>query len=205
MRTFLSLALATSLLAGCAGINSVSSQVSSFGEWPAGRAPGSYAFDRLPSQQANAAETERLEIAARPALHKAGFQPVAAGQAPDVLVQVGARTAYADYQPWGDPLWWRGGWGYGGGYGHWRSPMWYGPGWGWSGYYAPPRFEREVAILLRDRATGKPLFEARASNDGFAQANDPVLAAMFEAAMFDFPKLGINPRSVVVPLAPAAP
>jgi predicted small secreted protein len=202
MRTFLTLALAATLLAGCAGMSSVSSDVSSFGEWPAGRAPGTYAFDRLPSQQTHAAETERLETAARPALLKAGFQPAAEGQAPDVLVQVGARTTYADYQPWGDPLWWHGGFGYGA----WRSPMWYGRGWGWgwSGYYNPPRYDREVAILLRDRITGKPLFEARASNDGFSQADDPVLAAMFEAALFDFPKLGINPRRVVVPVGPPA-
>jgi hypothetical protein len=197
--------LAAGLLAGCAGISSVSSEVSSFGDWPPGRAPGSYAFDRLPSQQALAAETERLEAAARPALHKAGFQPVAEGQAPDVLVQVGARTRYTDYQPWGDPLWWRGGFGYtyGRGYGRWYGPMWYGPAWGWSAYYYPPRYDREVALLLRDRASGKPLFEARASNDGFSQADDTILAAMFEAALFDFPRLGINPRQVVIPLAPA--
>ena len=55
------LVLAAALLGGCAALSSVSSDVASFGEWPAGRAPGSYAFERLPSQQALAAETEALE------------------------------------------------------------------------------------------------------------------------------------------------
>ena len=42
--------LGTAALAGCAGLNTVSGEVSSFGGWPAGRAPGSYSFERLPSQ-----------------------------------------------------------------------------------------------------------------------------------------------------------
>ena len=49
------------LLGGCAGISTVSSNVSSFGEWPADRKPGTYAFERLPSQQARAAESDVLE------------------------------------------------------------------------------------------------------------------------------------------------
>ena len=93
-------------LAGCAALRSVSSEVSSFGEWPDGRKASSYAFERLPSQQAQAAETEVLENAARPALEKAGFKPAADGQQPDVLVQVGARDSRYSTSPWDDPLWW---------------------------------------------------------------------------------------------------
>lgn len=201
LRTLLTATLAAALLAGCAGMSSVNNQVSSHGDWPPGRAPGTYAFDRLPSQQALAAETDRVEAAARPALQKAGFQPAAEGQVPDVLVQVGARTLYADMQPWGDPLWWRGGFGYPYSYG-WRGSMWYGPGWGWSARYDLPRYQHEVALLLRDQPSGKPLFEARASSEGFSSLDETLLAAMFEAALFDFPRLGINPRLVVVPLSP---
>ena len=65
----------TLLAAGCSDLRSVTSDVTSFGEWPADRKPGTYAFDRLPSQQAQAAETQKLEDAARPALEKAGFTP----------------------------------------------------------------------------------------------------------------------------------
>ena len=61
------------------------------------------------------------------------------------------------------------------------------------------RFDREVAVLLRDRASGKPLFEARAVNEGNLDGADATtLGAMFEAALMDFPRLGINPRRVTV-------
>ena len=185
------------LLSGCAGLSSITSDVSSFGEWPADRKPGTYAFDRLPSQQADAARTEALETAVRSALAKAGFTPAATGQAPDALVQVGARTHRADSGPWADPLWWHGG------YGVWRRGPWAGPGpgpyWGLHTRYDTRRYDVEAALLIRDRASGKPLFEARASSAERADAT--ALAAMYEAALMDFPRLGLNPRRVVVPLA----
>jgi hypothetical protein len=196
MKTLSALFLATSLLAGCTGLRSVSSDVSSFGDWPAGRPPGSYAFDRLPSQLAQAAETAQLEAAAQGALQKAGFQPAAEGQAPDVLVQVGARTLRTERQVWADPLWWRGSFGY------WRPAPWPGSAWSLSLRADPPRYEREVALLLRDRASGKPLFEAHAVNDSGSSADSTLLPAMFEATLVDFPRLGLNPRKVVVTLAP---
>lgn len=198
MKVILPLLLAGTLLAGCAGLRTVTSDVSSFGEWPAERMPGTYAFDRLPSQQAQAEETEQLEAAVRPALEKAGFKPAAAGENPDVLVQVGARAARADALPWDDPLWWRGGFGY------WHRGPWVGPGWSMSMRWDRPRYDREVAVLLRDRASGKPLFEARASNEGSYPAEGDTLTAMFEAALMDFPKLGVNPRKVVVQLPGSA-
>lgn len=198
MRTLLSCLLAATVaLSGCAAMNSVSSDVSSFGEWPADRKAGSYAFERLPSQQSRAAETEALENAARPALAKAGFTPVAAGQEPDVLVQVGARVGRTDTYPWADPIWWRGSFGY------YRYGPWFGPRWGLGMQFDATRYEREVAVLIRDRASGKPLFEARASNESSSSsAGSATLSAMFAAALMDFPRLGMNPRRVVVPLAP---
>ena len=195
MKTLLSLTLAGLLLAGCSGIRSLSTDVSSYGEWPADRKPGTYAFDRLPSQQAQAADAERLEAAVRPALEKAGFIPAAEGVAPDVLVQVGERTTRTDRLLWDDPLWWRGGFGY------WRRGPWPGPAWGWSARYDNPRFDREVAVLLRDRASGKPLFESHASYESGAIPDSTATGAMFEAALTDFPRLGINPRRVVVTVA----
>ncbi len=194
MKRLLALLAATLLVAGCSGLRSVASDVTSFGEWPAERKPASYAFDRLPSQQARAAETERLENAARPALEKAGFTPAAEGAKADVLVQVGARLARSDaYYPWGDPFWWNGGFGY------YRGGPWRGPTWGFSARFPiTPRYDREVAVLIRDRASNKPLFEAHASNDGTSGLDSETLGAMFEAAMTDFPRLGVNPRRVVV-------
>jgi Domain of unknown function (DUF4136) len=189
--------LAAALLVGCAGPRSISNDVSSFGEWPAGRAPGSYAFDRLPSQQAQADETTRLEAAAAPALARAGFQPVASGQQPDVLVQVGERNQRVDRSPWNDPIWWRGST-----FGGWRYGPWGGPYWGATMHIEPTRFQQEVALLIRDTASGKPLFEARASNESTFWPDAALTAAMFEATLMDFPRVGVNPRRVVVPLGP---
>ncbi len=180
------------LLAGCSTLRTVSSEVSSFGEWPAERAPGSYAFERLPSQQAQAEVSDRLEAAAAPALEKAGFKPVAPGQQPDVLVQVGARDSRFVVQPWDDPLWWRGSFGY------WRHGPWVSPRWGLSMRYDFPRYESQVALLIRDRASGKPLYETRAATESGARADSATYGAMFRAALMDFPRLGMNPRQVVV-------
>lgn len=188
-------AAAIGLLAGCAALNTVRSDVSTFGEWPAGRQPGSYAFERLPSQQAQGEQQAQLEELARPALAAAGFQPVAAGAQPDVLVQVGARVTRTEISPWSDPLWWRGG------FGAWRHGPWGGTGWNMMWHDEVRRVDREVALLLRERASGKPLYEARASNTSGTSGSPALLRAMFMAAMKDFPATGINPRQVVVPLA----
>jgi hypothetical protein len=186
---------AAMLLTGCAAMRSVTSEVSSFGEWPAERKPGSFAFERLPSQEARADETAALEAAARGALLKAGFTPAADGQAPEVLVQVGARYGRAGLTPWSDPLWWRGSFGY------YRHGPWGGPRWSMGMGYDSLRYDREVALLIRDRASGKPLYESRASSEGSSpQASAATLAAMFEATLVDFPRLGMNPRRVTVAL-----
>ena len=194
MKTTLTLLLAAAALSGCAALNSVTSDVSSFGEWPSARKPGTFAFERLPSQQTRAAETDALEAAARPALLKAGFTAVAAGAEPEVLVQVGSRVGRSE-PTWAAPIWW------GGSFGYYRHGPWIGPRWGLNYQYDALRYDREVAVLIRDRSSGKPLFEARASNEGIASnASGNTLAAMFEAAMLDFPRLGMNPRRVSVPL-----
>lgn len=194
MKFTLTVLLAAAALSGCAALNSVTSDVSSFGEWPTARKPGSYAFERLPSQQTRAAETEALEAAARPALQKAGFTAVATGAEPDVLVQVGSRVGRTE-PTWAAPIWW------GGSFGYYRHGPWIGPRWGLNFQHDALRYDREVAVLIRDRSSGKPLFEARASNEGSAySAGSTTLAAMFEAAMVDFPRLGMNPRRVSVPL-----
>ena len=191
------LLLSAALLGGCASLRSVTSDVSSFGEWPTDRKAGSFAFERLPSQAARPAEADALEAAALPALRKAGFTPVAAGASPDMLVQLAARSQRSDLGAWHDPLWWRGGFGY------WRHGPWLSPRWGLTLRSDFERFDREVAVLLRDRASGKPLFEARAVNEGNLDSADATtLGAMFDAALMDFPRLGINPRRVTVAPAP---
>ncbi|MBE7420549.1 MAG: DUF4136 domain-containing protein [Ideonella sp.] len=195
--------LAAALLGGCASMSTLTSEVASYGEWPATRKPGTYAFDRLPSQQQRPEQTQRLEDNAHAALEAAGFVAASPGTQPDVLVQLGARITRYERSPWDDPLWWHGG------FGPWRYRPWMGPYpwvgpnyWRWGGYRDTPQYDREVALLLRDRASGAPLYEARATSGGFSSGGDDLLKAMFRAAMADFPNSSSTPHSVSVPLTP---
>jgi hypothetical protein len=205
--------LATAALAGCASLNSIVNDVSSFSHWPAGRAPSTYAFERLPSQQANPQQTQMLEDTARRAVEGAGFVPAPEGVVPDVSVQIGARITAYDLSPFDDPFWYggRGIWHRPFGYGRYGRPYWGpygGPGWGygaWGPYYSSfPVYEREVAILIRDKRTGEPLYEARALSEGNSSGVADVLPAMFVAALRDFPTGSpTNPHRVTVEMVPS--
>ena len=182
-----STALMVATLSGCAAMNQLSSEVSTFNQWPAGRQAASYAFDRLPSQQANPDAQKLLEVAAARGLQTAGFTPAADAKTADVTVQLGARVNVQDRSPFDDPFWWRGG--LYGGYsaGGFRSNG-FGLGFGFGrGFYGPPSFEREVAVLIRDKKTGNPLYEARAVNEGASQSINSLLSAMFDASLQGFP------------------
>jgi hypothetical protein len=189
-------ALAMALaLGGCATLGAVDSDVASYSQWPADRKPGTYAFERLPSQQARPQEQAALEAAARGALEKAGFTPATDPASAEVVVQLGSRTTRLDAWPPQDRwLWGPVGW-----VGHpWRTRSWAASAsFGWNDL---PRYEREVAVLIRDRRSGQPLYETRAANDGTTAPPPEVLGAMFDAALKDFPMAAVNPRRVRVEL-----
>lgn len=189
-------AAASVLLAGCASFNHLPSEVASWGSWPAERKPGSWVFERLPSQQARPELQQKLEDAAAPALEAAGFTRAADAAGADVVVQLGARVTGNDRYLWDDPIWWRGSVVYGR-RGAYFSPFWFGP--------PTPTYDREVALLIRDRRTGTPLYEARASNDGASPSIESLLPAMFAAALADFPTPAVSPRRVVTKIDPARP
>lgn len=183
-------------LGACASFHQVSCTVSSDGSWPEGRAPGRYAFDRLPSQKAasRADEQAELERLAAAALAAAGFRPAEAGQPADVWVQVGARVNRQQRAPWDDPFW-PGAWGRHG----LRTPFAH-PGWRSSFYLGREAYLREVALLLRDRASGEALFETRASHEGATEGGTDLIGALFLAAMQDFPQARPEPHPVTVAL-----
>jgi Domain of unknown function (DUF4136) len=193
------LAAAALMLAGCAALNTVTSEVTSFSEWPAERKPGRYAFERLPSQKASVARTSELEAAAAVALQKAGFTAAADAAQADVIVQIGARISRNEASPWDDPLWWR--WGPSA---YWRAPAWRSARWPHYAHFHADlysRYERNVALLLRDRASNVPLYEAHALTAGATSGDAALLGAMFEAALSGFPAAGAaNPRQVSVAL-----
>ena len=195
--------LALVALAGCASLSAVDSDVSSFSRWPAGRAPATYAFERLPSQQANPQEAQALEDAARPAVEAAGFVAASEGAAADVTIQLGARITELDPSPFDDPFWY-------GRFGTFHRPFvygrygrpYFGPGWRygyWGAGYDLPYYEREVAVLIRDRKSGEALYESRATSQGNSAPVAKLLSAMFSAALKDFPNGGTtNPHRVRV-------
>jgi len=198
MLRFISAACIALVLSGCAAFNNLNNQVSTFGPWPTDRKPASFVFERLPSQQAHPERQVQLETAARGALEAAGFRAAADTNSADYLVQIGARVTSNDPWIYNDPLFWRGSFRYG--YGRWGRG--WGPGWGYNGGIDyTPTFEREIALLIRDRKTGQLLYEARASNTGPGTSIDYMMPAMFEAALKDFPNAGPNPRTVTTQIS----
>jgi Domain of unknown function (DUF4136) len=206
--------IAAAALAGCASLNDVDADVSSFSRWPAGRSTSTYAFERLPSQQAQPQQAQMLEDAARRAVEGAGFAPASEGGVADVTVQLGARITETDGSPFDDPFWY-GGWGpwhrpfgygygyYGGYYGGPFGPSWRRGYWGPYPYSGFPYYQREVAVLIRDKHSGEPLYEARASNEGSSSGVPGMLPAMFAAALKDFPNgAAANPHRVTIQAEP---
>lgn len=180
------------LLSGCAALKTISPEVRSFGSWPEGRAPGTYAFERLPSQQQPLSRAAQWEQLAAPALAKAGFKLAADPTKADVIVALGVRVGISDADPWSDPLWHR-----------WNAPLY-----AWR-FGMPPRshpmfierrYEREVGLLIRDRASGQAIYEARASHDGATRGDDALMGALFEAALTGFPKAHPEPRFIPIQL-----
>lgn len=183
-------------LAACAGPQSLTSQVSSYGSWPEGRKPGRYVFERLPSQQAQPEAQDKLEAAAQPALMAAGFEQAPDAGKADVTVQVGARVRIDQRAHYHDPFW--------GPYGPWYPGVggwWGGGGRGglsFSMVMEPPYVQMTVDLLIRDRKGNQVLYETHAKYDRLGAADDRLLPYMFEAAMKDFPYQAVSPREVTV-------
>lgn len=195
-------AAAFPLLSACAGLDTVDVEVVSQGSWPAERKPGSYAIERLPSQQANAAEQERVEAAALGALQTAGFTPAPRDEA-EVLIQLGARVFVTPRGGYPYPsMYWRSDWWYHGG----RWPYFWGPPYGYGlGYVEDfPDYQREVAVLIRDRRSQQIVYETRGSYTS-RWRSDALLPALFEAVMKDFPHTARGSRIVTVALPKTRP
>ncbi|MGY0196584.1 DUF4136 domain-containing protein [Leptothrix sp. BB-4] len=187
-------AVASLGLAGCAAITSVNVEVRTFGSWPEGRKPGSYAFDRLPSQEASVDRRAALESAASAALERIGFSAAPDAEHADVLVQFGARQAQVIDPPprvsfgfgIGTPIGRHGGVGFGMG-----SHPWYAD---------RVRELREMGLLLIDRSSRKVLVEVQTRHESRYGLGDDVLQALFDAALDGFPDLPAGERTVTVAL-----
>ena len=199
--TLRTLALAATVLAlaGCGTMTSLTADVSSYGQWPAGRTQQRYAFERLPSQQAQPDFQSRVEAAARPALARKGFVAVDTPEQADVLVQVAAqaRTLSSGFydDPWNRRMDGRFFGGFGGIFGG-RG----GVGFGMS--FEPPYTQMQVDVLIRDRRSSQTLYETHALHQRSGGIVESLMPPLFDAALQDFPAPAIRPRVATVPVAP---
>jgi Domain of unknown function (DUF4136) len=183
-------------LSGCSGMRLVDNQVESFSTLSALPAPATYRFERLPSQQANAAAQDALEIAAQSVLNKLGLQ--AASGTAAFTAQISARTERDDYA--GNP------------YGHrLNDGIFAMPGldyvvtgsgrviWTPSLLSFPhPYYQREISLVLRDAKTNTVVFETRARHEGRWSDSNTIYGAMLEAALQGFPQPPAGSRRVDV-------
>ena len=186
-------------LSGCGSMKTLSAEVSSYGEWPADRTTVRYAFERLPSQQAQGDFQARVEAAAAPALAGKGFSPVAMDQA-DVLVQVAAQARVIENDPWVR----RDGWLFGGVFGVGGGVWGRNGGVGIGVNFDTPRTQMQVDLLIRDRRSSQTLYETHAVHVRPGGVVDSLMAPMFDAALKDFPTQAVSPRIVTVDI-PAPP
>ncbi|MEO8250371.1 MAG: DUF4136 domain-containing protein, partial [Burkholderiales bacterium] len=167
-----------------------------------------YRFERLPLEQIDSAAQASLEAMAAEALAKVGLRQVGADAR--LAVQVAAQVTRLDAGPWASP-WgapgpgWHVGIGFGGGYagsgGGWAA--WPGFGLGYYDYLPPPpRYWREVSIVMRDAATGKVAYQTRAQSDSGWWDSNVVLPVMFEAAVQGFPQPPPGVRMVRIGVEP---
>jgi hypothetical protein len=193
MRRLLLVACLPLVLAACAAPDRVDTTVESFGGLASMPARATYRFERLPSQL-QAPGQARLEALADPALFAAGLRRDDA--APTFGVQVSARSSPVRTGASGASV------GLGVGTGGFSG---IGIGLGipiGGGGYA--RGANEVALILRDIASDRVVYESRART-GASLGDDRVVAALVAAALQGFPQAPPGARNVTVPLAtPAA-
>lgn len=204
------LALAALLLAGCASVIRIDNQVESFARWqdrPSGTAvpapPQVYRFERLPSQQ-GARNQDELETLAEAALGRVGWSRAAEATPAPWRVQVNASVVRLPRAPWEDPydVWGPFGYPYGlpG-----RDYVVTGTG---QVIFFPafPRFEtpyyqRAVAIVIREAASGRVVYETRAAHDGRWNSTPSLWTAMIDAALagFPVPPAGVRQVNIDIP------
>ncbi len=203
----LSLLAGALLLGGCAGVIRLENDVRSYADWTASAsgmrpAPGDfYRIERRPSQRQDpATQQEAIEVIARDALERVGLraapEPLPAGlPLPRWTVELGARSIQLPYAPWDEPG--RPAFGMSLGIGHVSPHGSIGIGMPLFPSMAPPYYQREVSIVLRDARSARVVYETQAAHDG-PWADSPTLwAALYDAALQGFPQPPAGPRRIV--------
>lgn len=201
---------ATVWLAGCASTYRVDSRVESFARWTGSgsasagllQAPQTYRFERLPSQREGeaSARQDTLESLARQALSPLGWTAEDGLASAPWTVQVAASASRSARSPWDDPwphVWPVFGLGIGSRGARVSGQLVWGPAFP---YHDLPYTQRQVSLVVREAASGRVVYETRATHDGRWNDVPELWQAMIGAALRDFPAPPTGPREVNVDL-----
>lgn len=207
--TTLALLALFAMLTGC-GTVTISSQVSSFHEWPAASPDKSYTFDASLAQQA-APEYRHAEALLRQALQAKGFSEGATADA-HLKISMNYGTSLADIEfsgPWYPAIYgpyWRVHFSRGMVYRNYypypftRFNNW----WMWQEVNVRRYYLHQLEIFVSEAKTSKKLADIKASTEQLDQDLQKYLPYLIESALQDFPGTNGQTRTVELPLAPAA-
>lgn len=188
VRRFIAILL-SALLAGCGGMRLVHSDVAAISAFQAGEpaAGASFRFERLPSQQMRPQAQDELEAIVERALAKVSMQRGADPAQARFVVLATARTVAFVINDAGSlfPI----------GAGHGNAQVAIGIGGPsrsmaimWPLMNVTYLYRSEATLVLRETQSMQIVYETRATHEGPWPDTPVVLAAMFDAALKDFPK-----------------
>lgn len=185
-------------LTGCGSLRLVDTEVRSFATPPTVPAGALFRFERLPSQQADAAAQTRLEALAQRALEQAGLQRDDAQASYSVQVTYGLKVD--SRAPWEqtEPTFgmnWGLGWGGRGG------ALMLGGRAPFGQLATSPYYWRQVSLIIRSLGTQHIVFESHAAHDGRWSDSEAILPALFDAALRGFPNPppGVRQINIEIP------
>ncbi len=183
-------------LTGCGAMRLVDTEVRSFATPTAVSVGATYRFERLPSQQADAARQDKLEVVAQQALDKVGLKRD--DSAASHSVQVSYSMKVDAHAPWEQP---EPAWGWGIGLGGRGGSVMLGAGLPFGGLATLPYYRRQISLIIRSLASNQVVYESHATHDGRWADTEAVLPAMFDAVLKDFPNppAGVRRINIEIP------
>lgn len=195
------------LLSGCA--TTISSNVTAFNDWRGDIQDKSFAFE-APQGADDTLEYRNYQVLVANELGKLGFQQVADGQQPKLLV--GMKFFTIDHpvrviqeDPFMGPYWGPGYYGrYGWGYSRWAyRPFYYDP------FVYPSRMEerikhqyqRQLRVTINN-VSGRKLYDVTVQNTSGVQATPYVMPALVQSAFAGFPGENGVPRTIDITIEP---